>query len=200
MADVPFKLYPRGFLGAMLEGRIEKKTEMRETGLGWRFANAVVMRNQNEIDHSHPDVERLYSQYINRAPNCTSFEFKRDVLKTALTAFGTPLFDFWYRMQFKSPASGSLHREFLEDTLHFIQEGRRNVSLETWGSLLNGEEGRQGSDQISLYAEEFFGITSGGVHRYPSNRQLTEVIQRWCSKPNGLEDLLCTMHLLFGKD
>jgi len=200
MADVPFKLYPRGFLGVMLEGRIEKKTEMHETGLGWRFANAVILRNQNEIDHSHPEVERLYAQHINRAPNSTSFEFKRSVLKTALSAFGTPMFDFWYRMQFKSPAAGQLHREFLEDTLRFISEGRRNVSLETWASLLTGEEQRQGGEQISQYAEEFFGITSSGIHRHPMNRQFTEVIQSWCAKPNGLEDLLCTMHLLFGKD
>lgn len=200
MAEIPFKLYPRGFLGAMLESRVEHEARTQEGSHGFVNQTASVMRNQNDFQHTNPAVETLYGQQINRAPGVLSFEFKRSVLRTALNAFGTPMFDFWFTMQFRSPAAGEMHLRFLDDTLRFIQTGRREMALETWAALLQPDEPKVNGAQLSEYAKEFFGIPSGGYNRHPRNRKITEVIQSWCSQPNGLEDLLCTMHVLFGKD
>lgn len=198
--NTPFKIYPRGFLGVRLEGRVERRALLNDTNLGVRFFQSIMMANRNDVDHSNPDVEALYAQYIRREAQTLSFDYRKKVLIVALAAFGTSQFDFWYRLQLKSPTIADLHRRFLEDTLRFIRTGKREMALETWNVLVTADDKGEQKSELSEYANEFFGISSGGYSRYSQNTSLTEVIQNWCSQPNGFEDLLGTLHVLFGKE
>lgn len=198
-SEIQFKLYPRGFLGAMLEGRHERQVQFQEDVRGFNASRISVFGKQNDVDHGNSDIEALYMQ-SNRQQGAatTAFDFRKKVLIVALNAFGTNQFDVWYDAQFKSPLAGDLHHRFLEDTLRFIREGRREMGLETWDALLTNTDSGDHSDSLSEYANEFFGISSGGFNRYQQNGELTDVIQMWCSQPNGIDDLLGTLHLLFG--
>lgn len=201
MAEVPFKVYPRGFLGAMLEDRVEKHTQTRDSILaGLQNYQVRIFGKQNDVDHSNPNVEALYAQYIRRAPDTQSFEFRKKVLIVALHAFGTRQFDFWYHMQCKSPMVGDLHQRFLEDTLRFIATGRRELALETWNALVTVDDTGDHSGQLSLFAREFFGMGRDGTSSATCNTAIVDVIQQWCGFPNGMEDLLGTLHLLFGNE
>lgn len=200
MAEIPFKLYPRGFLGARLEGRIEKQSHVRDSVLaGLRLDRIAQFGNQNNIDHSNADVEALYAQYIKRTAATLAFEFREKLLIVALNAFGTSQFDFWFEMQLKSPVAGDYHRRFLDDTLRFINTGRRDMALETWQALVTSQDHGDHNSQMSDFAREFFGRPIGGWHS-PRNTNLIDVVQQWCSQPNGFEDLLGTLHLLFGNE
>lgn len=197
-AQGTFKVYPRGFLGAILKERVQQENRLQENNTGFTTVKFSTFKKSNGVNDFNHMVEAVYASYVKRAPETTGFDFRRKVLIAALGAFGTKAFDFWFTSQFQSPVLGDLQRRFLDDTLHFIREGRRDMSLETWNSIIAIENNDAGPQPLSEYANEFFGISSRGRIRYPQNGQLNEVIQQWVAQPNGLEDLIGTLHILFG--
>jgi hypothetical protein len=195
----PLKLYPRGFLGKPLEARFSTKRRLGDSQYsGLPVSVKLVTQQMNSVD-ANPTVEALYGRWINRAPATTAFEFRKQVLNAALDAFGTDNFFYWYTAQAGSPAFGDLHRDFMEDTLHYIQTGQRKMCLENWQALLTTDDSGERSEELSSAAKAFFGIkTPEEQWRSPQYRRLDEVIQKWCSQPTGFEDLLSTLHVLFG--
>jgi hypothetical protein len=144
------------------------------------------------------NVEALYAQMITRVDTLNEFEFREKLLKVALSAFGTPQFDFWYSQQKFSPSAGDLHRDFLEDTLHFIEYGTRSQHMETWNVLVSYSDKGERENVLSEQAAQFFGITSNGLRREPRNSNLIDVLCAWTGQPGGFADLLFTLHILFG--
>lgn len=195
MPSYRLKLYPRGFLGAMLGVRAERRMALRENNRGFQTAEVRELKNQNSFDAPNPDVEALYDTYQSQQGVSGAFEFRRDVLLTALAAFGTTTFEAWFEAQFKNPSAGDLHGRFLVDTLKFISEGRREMRLETWASLISIVSAGGHIGPFPAAAKEFFGIG----RQYRESFSLTEIIQRWCSQPGGFEDMLGTLHILFGR-
>lgn len=179
MAKVLLQLYPRGFLG---------EQTVPQTGPSSGRSRPV----------PHLAVEKLYTQYINRAVNTTSSEFRRKILIVALRAFGTRDFEVWLSSQHQSPVAGDNHMGFLEDTVQFLATGKRDLDVQTWLSILDGGDTGEVSSGHSELAKEFFGISSNGLNREPRNRSMVDVVQVWCSHPGGIEDILCTLHVLFG--
>jgi hypothetical protein len=156
-----------------------------------------VTPQQNTAD-ANPVVETLYAQYIKRAASTMSFEFREKVLIAALDAFGDKNFYSWYKTQLQSPAVGDVHLRFLDDVLRFISTGRRQMSLETWASFLQMNDAGERPQEFTPTAQEFFKIYKDGVYPSISQYSLANVIQQWLSQPGGIEDLLGTLHLLFG--
>lgn len=199
MPEAALMLYPRGFYGGISSPSTEKQPKP--------FASKVarLQNNLNFLQGLRPGVrqevnekvEDLYRQLITRE-GIDKMIFRRKVLQTALTAFGTHRFDYWYSQQMYSPAAGDLHRDFLVDTLRFISTGERHVNVMTWNSLIGFSDQGERVSVLDEYAKEFFGISTGGFNRIPRNNDLIDVIRQWCSQPGGLSDLLCTMHILFG--
>ena len=193
-----FKIYPRGFLGAHLRERIERSQRLQENNNGFMPVKFSAFKKPNGVDDFNHEVDGLYASYIKRSADSCSFEFRNKILHAALRAFGTPNFQFWFQSQFASPVLTDLHHRFLDDCLQFITTGRRDQSLETWSAIVHIDNDDAGIGKLSECAQEFFGISANGLHRYPRNTQLIGVIQDWCSQPNGIEDLLGTLHILFG--
>lgn len=180
MAKVMLQLYPRGFLGEQTQGGPASTPSGKLRPVGNRA------------------VDKLYGQYINRAVLTTAVEFRRQVLATALHAFGTRNFEVWFSSQRQSPKVGRTHLDFLEDTIQFIWSGRRNMDVNTWLAILEAEDVGDRSGAYSELVNEFFGIRSYGLERVERNRDMVDVIQGWCSQSGGIEDMLCTLHVLFG--
>lgn len=176
------QLYPRGFLGEVIS------------------AAAASRMGQGQFRSvPNPSVEALYVQYINRACNTASVEFRRKVLTVALKAFGTRDFEIWVSSQRQSPVAGDNHNAFIEDTIQYIQTGRRDLGIEVWAPMIEQpDSGERHHDHTDL-AKDFFGIPQiGHLYRTARNRNMVDVIQLWCGHPGGIEDMLCTMHVLFG--
>jgi hypothetical protein len=193
-----FSLYPRGFVGATLGKPMETQPTAFQANLRTMQYSVDMFKPVPITLQANNAIEQLYAQYIRRSADSTSFEFRKKILIAALNAFGAPQFDFWYKLQFQSPVAGDLHARFLDDCLRFMTDGKREMPIETWQAILTvGDTGIRSND-ISEYAKEFFGISSNGYNRYSQNTLLVEVIQKWCSQPNGIEDLLCSLHVLFG--
>lgn len=194
-------LYPRGFMGAPQPARIERAPTDAEK----RFNTVqgpnltVTLRSGVNTVVTNDDVDELYRAHIDRVGMLNSYEFRKKLLKAALKAFGTLSFEHWYRQQITSPAFGDLHSKFLDDTLIFITTGKRQQHMLTWTSLLDYSDADVEETKMSAVAHEFFGVSANGITRERRNDRLEEVIQRWVSQPGGFDDLLCSLHILFGR-
>ncbi len=199
MNEVSLKIYPRGFLGKPLDAQLKVQPRPFEARLNALAVRVNVFVPQVSTVDANPLVEALYGQWINRAPETTSFEFREKVMIAALDAFGTPNFLYWYGAQVHSPAFGDTHRRFLEDTIQFLSTGRRNLTLETWSALLTVRDSGEVVDEYSEVAKEFFGMpTPDAQYREFRNRGVGEIVQRWLIQPTGFDDLVGSLHLLFG--
>ena len=196
--DHHYKIYPRGFLGSDLEPQTERtKNELVEKTKKLHYT-AFEAKHAAGIE-GNPHVEALYATLIKNDIKISSPVFRTTALKVALTAFGTRNFFEWFSVQYKSPACGSIHNDFLIDTLRYIKTGIRNLSLETWGALVLITDEGNSIGKPGIYSEEFFNNHNGHVESSRlTNVDLLDVIQMWCEKSNGLEDMIGTLHILFG--
>jgi hypothetical protein len=185
-----FRLYPRGFLGANINSQTERTPKPFTGVLKMTQYTVNDKKSSKGGPPANPHVEALYAQYIKKNPSWGSFDFRKETLLTALGAFGTRSFRSWYLSQHQSPACGDLHNRFLTDTLRYINEGRREMGLMTWGSLITMTDEGNSVGPVSEYAKNLF--------KHDFGNSLTSVIQKWISHDGGLEDMLGTLHILFG--
>lgn len=190
------RLYPRGFLGAVLQGdELQMRPGYLENNRGFHSIQVRDLKSRDAYDQPNPQVQLLYTQYIQQSVDSENFDFRRQVLQTALSAFGTPYFNEWFEAQFKNPTAGDLHGRFLVDTLRYIQDGRREMSVQTWSSIVTLESAKGGRiGEMPQYAREFFRI--GQPYKRPC--KMSDIVQDWCAHPAGFDDLLGSLYVLFG--
>ena len=142
------------------------------------------------ISKGDATVETLYELLVNRDENVNvdSWNYRQQVLETALRLFGD--FRSWLADQRSNPGIVGYNDAFLDDTLQFIQTGRRDLCVQNWYELV-----AEGSD-VSSAPEPSTTARSAGLQE---RRPTIEVIQDWCSQPRGIEDLVLSLQLLFGQ-
>ena len=114
--------------------------------------------------------------------------------RKALGAFGKYSFFHWFQWQYDSPMAGEMHGRFLLDTLQFLEKGRRSMCLENWSALITIDHSGSGIGKLPPEAREFFAIGKS----YGRDVDLASILQLWNSHPSGFEDLLGSLHILFG--
>jgi hypothetical protein len=188
-------VYPRGFLGFNIGLPVEK-----------RGANTAKLlesvRFNKEIDEtrlviSNKKIEELYLAMQTAQASTKSFDFRERILLVALHAFGTQSFLDWLILQEKSPYLSDTHRRFINDTLEFISTGKRAMSVVTWKSFIRVRELNGGDSTPELKTRKFFCI-NGPVDTASQRYSLKTVLTSWVGQPGGFEDLLFTLHILFG--
>lgn len=192
-----FRLYPRGFLGALPVPKVEKDRPQSTATIKHGQLHLTTFNPRDPQMNANDTVEHLYADYMKEAGEVLSMEFRTKVLHAALHAFGTTSFFHWFREQSSSPAFGDMHQRFLIDTLRFLQGNRREMALVVWDQVLDIEDATPLKSQYINLADEFFGATLRDAQA-KRNDSVVDVIQLWCTRPNGIEDLLQTLHLLFG--
>ena len=193
------RLYPRGFLGGDISPQVERTKEpFKDEINSMRYSVNQHNSSGNSIV-ANPHVEALYAALIKNNIKINDPTFRTKILTVAMTAFGTNNFLIWVLSQYNSPAASDLHNNFILDTLHYIEYGSRDMSLENWMALLTITDEGNNIGTINDKVKEFFGVNKDApIGLAKLNIQLVDIIQKWCSKPNGLEDLIGTLHILFG--
>lgn len=199
MPEFKLKLYPRGFLGSILEGRLQRKVGRVEDNFGFRTSIQQIFNAHQDVNDFNEDIENLYQDLAREAVGVGTFEFEERALTAALKAFGTDNFYLWFEAQYKNSAAGDYHGKFLADTIKFIETGRRDVNLSSWNWLIVPSTDGTKISPASIETKQFFGFNEYGERRHRRNDDLVRVIQDWCSQPDGLEDMLTSLHLMFGK-
>lgn len=200
-----FRLYPRGFLGGFPPAQIERTERVIDRPIFDHQYRLNIVRPADNTTYPNSVIVELYNKYISQPAETNTFEFRKKVYQVALTAFGTDRFDRWYIQQLYSPAFGDNHSRFLDDTFNFINGKRREMSTTMWGTLIEMEKSPGIPAKASEVATKFFdlGTLTGEDNRGPScidrsHVDLPYVIQAWVSRPDGFEDLLLTLNILFG--
>ena len=189
-----FKIYPRGFLGAPLEPILERKP--RPTGR-IQYDVSLFDTNDTTVVVANLNVESAYQSVARNDLIARKFDFKENALQQFMWAFGTTSFSEWYAAQFQSPSFGERHRDFLDDTLHFLYTGNRRMAIQNWNLILDEDERRLGNVQLSQTAINFFGRkTLAEVRNVKST--IDEIVNLWMRQPGGFADMLSTGHILFG--
>ena len=191
------RMHPRGFLGGFPPPQIERESVIDRPVFDHQYRLNIV-KPSDPSTYPNKNITALYTQQIGGGLAPTLLAFREQVLKEALAAFGISRFDRWYLQQLQSPAYGDNHARFLDDTFNFIRGKRREMHPMTWASLIDMEK-NPGNLKPSAIAVEFFDLRNVNADvRFTANDELVNVIQTWCSRPGGFEDMLCTLNILFG--
>jgi hypothetical protein len=144
---------------------------------------------------SNPQVNQLWEDHLSGAGKTSSFAFRERLLVCAMTVFGSDMLA-WFDLQKQNPYMSALHKNFLNDTLGFIDTGKRSVSVTTWMSLVGISQTVQSSPGTTVKTKEFFRTDSQPGMRRPT--AICDVLVQWTSQPSGFDDLLSTMAIIFG--
>lgn len=133
-------------------------------------------------------VRSLYDIYHARTAVSRSWNYRRSVIESAIRLFGN--FDVWLRDQRNNPWIVGHNRKFIEETVDFIHGKPRLLSVHVWQDLI--EDTSDIGRSLSINA---LGIDLSSKGRGEST---TQMLQQWMSRPNGIDDLILTLNVLFG--
>lgn len=194
-----FRIYPRGFLGAMMEPVLERNTNKAIPGL--QYDISLFNPRESKSIVANVAIEDLYAAHVRNEPGTAKFDFREKALIEILAAFGTMNFESWYRVQYQSPSFGPNHLDFLDDTFGFLLNGKRKVSITNWDAILDADEKRMFTSHLPDNVRVYFQRTTVeqlGIEGQRWNSNLVDVVQDWIRRPSGFSDLLTTAHILFG--
>jgi hypothetical protein len=198
-------VYNRGFLG------FDNGVSTPEAGASLEQIITAIKLNR-DIPKKNPgvsnnEINTLWKQFRGGDQYVTSFEFRENILLAALDAFGTKDFREWLNIQGRSPYLTEMHRRFLNDTLRFILNGTRAAVMQNWRRLIQPTDITPNDRDVPVEFGDFFAASyevsalesSAGLGEKPT-AELTSVLHQWVSREGGHEDLIETLHILFGSE
>lgn len=188
--------YPNGFVAYSVGWPIVHTTADFDDKLAAvRFSKVAAPKDKSVI--SNPIIERLFEEWRAFGRKSTDATFIEDVMSAALQAFGTSNMYEWCHMQTLSPYFTANHRQFLNETFDFIETGKRRFSHPTWMQQLRLELASPEDAKVYFAYQEFFRVRDAALLKPPTDA--FSFITRWLSKPGGVDDLLQSLHVLFGE-
>lgn len=146
----------------------------------------------SELTAGIPEVVSIYREYINSTAKFTTWSFRKRVVAVALALFD-PEDGFDFLGQDKNPRAVDYNYEFIVDTLRYIATGKRKFNTHLWLEMMtqlpeaNSFDVRHRNTIQKTFEEA--GLSTNPV----------ELVQKWCAHKGGIEDMICSMHLLFGE-
>lgn len=190
-------IYPKGFLGYDVGVNISTTRATLDEVIEAIKHNKTVPSSKSIT--SNRDIDLIWSQYTGAYQYMSSFDFREKIILIALKAFGTQNFYHWVKLQEMSPMYTDMHRRFIMDTLRFISEGTRAVSIQSWIQLIYPRETTQKDREFNVPIEDIFSNGTMNIEtagRLPQS--IVDIIPRWCAQDNGIQDMLITLRVLFG--
>ncbi len=194
MADNNLKIYPSGFFGSSTNPQtlpldlISKAKQL--------FNNALITKVSPYT--ASLDVIELWSTTINDDEEFKTFDFKEKVLKCALDVFGTEKLIDWLEAQMQSPEYSNNHAKWIDETVSFVYGSKsRDLSHNNWITLLTAGNNVRikpiMSDVVKYY------LFNKGMLENRSNVTIRQFILNWVKQPDGINDLLSSLNVLYGK-
>lgn len=136
------------------------------------------------------EVQELYMQFTHFPTQTVYWEFRKKVIDAAKRLFKGNY--NWFIRQDANPLIESYNYQFLLDTVRYIATGHRRFSIHAWPMLL-ATEPSAGAELINgrYDIEQLF-------KEVQLSTDLDKMIKAWVSRPGGIDDLMYSLHLLFG--
>lgn len=194
------KMYPSGFLGSP---SVQQTEPMDVVSLGKRLFNKGMNPKVNRYV-ANQEVVDLWETVHAGTADIHTFAFKERILRAALAAFGTERVVDWVGTQPESQYFSSYHRQWIDETLAFVFDGkRRELSENNWRVLLTTERGPFKGERFSRGARHYLlGDKMWSAASTQPNRDTIrwpELLAAWCARDKGIEDLMGQLNNLFGK-
>lgn len=184
------KTYPSGFLGS---ASVALTLPQEPTAIRHRLFDTTPLTNVSH-DVSSMEVNSLWEDAVSGSPAYKSFEFREKIVRLGLNAFGTDTVYEWIAAQLKNNIYTDYHSRWIDETLKFVLTGqKREFSYNVWYSLIV----TGGSDKSKLLSDTVERFV--GKYGFKPHCTWPEFIQAWASQPGGVDDLLQSLHVLFGK-
>ena len=146
----------------------------------------LVQSPEGVLDTSaDPEVVDLYNRMTNSPMGSTNWPFVRTVLLCARRLFNDDLRE-WLREQDSNGQLTTAAREFLNETVTYINTGVRPVSI---GARL----------RVLVREREQTQTTASMVAIAPIVDMTANPLAQWLRQPAGIVDLVFTLHILFGR-
>lgn len=148
------------------------------------------MDQESMLESGEASVNALARRKLDRNFNPNTWEDVAAVIDQAILLFGG--FKDWAMDQLRSNTRVYGHRaEFLIDTIGFILNGRRYMSIESWMLLLVDMD--DGATMKSA-----MGTSIDSMLDRMDVMDDNSLIQQWISHPDGVVDLVDTLFAFFG--
>lgn len=169
-----FNRSPQGFCYLTSDQSFPKSGEIVFHGL----------RNEN------PDVVTLWKQYRAIVSREAPIKLVLEAISTAKRCFGGDFYQWMTVQVTANPDITDYRVSFLRDTLRFVSGQNREFGLNTWNTLLGVANGDD-LQSIDTKRDQFNDVVIP--------KTTVELISRWLEQPNGADDMIHTLNLLFGK-
>ena len=148
----------------------------------------------HEIRPGDPEVKALWIEFTKPTPEnkFSTWKNTQRVLKTAMRLFNYNGANYLTKIDSES-LDYDYKKEFILDTIRYIGTGKRKMSMSTWSTLITDhpEGSASEEDEADFFTKAF------SENNVPT--RIDNMIQKWCSYPGGLNDLMYTLNLLFGE-
>lgn len=143
-----------------------------------------------EMRQGDPRVHALFVEFTNFPKQAVTWDFQKRLIDLAQEMFAGEY--SWFIRQDANALLTDQNYAFVLDTVRFIATGTRKFSIHTWPALVTYEvpivsESVEGRREIYLLVDKLSVPT-----------QADKFLQQWLSHKGGFDDLMYTLHLLFG--
>lgn len=191
------KIYPRGFVGPILQnkdnGQPEIKQELNIANNTYRLDTSI---KKMEIT---PDsvIEELFTQYRKDPSVLMKFDFRERLLKRAKILLSLDNQAMWFKnfieAQFSSPKLSFNHVDILKELLAFISESKVGFKMVTWERILENQ------NQLSIVPDDKKQALYKVLLEYDvCKTHVPLAVLDWVKQKNGYSHLLRSLWLLFG--
>lgn len=167
--------------------------------------NDLVISNVLSKDYRSPSnryffsrpLSELYNLWLGNRNCLRDFDNREKVIKLAKVLFSNPSFFKWIQLQTDHGHISDLHNTFLIDTLEYLTTGQRQLEISQWVGLIEKSIKTTATkvDIARFFDRELYG-SMGYDKLLPST--VNDILDIWVRKPNGFEDLLISLYVIFG--
>lgn len=136
----------------------------------------------------HPEVVKLYKEFTGPGAQVKNWQFRSRVIKLAVKLISGR--SNWFIGIDSDTSVQEYNYEFILDTVRFIATGKRKISIHSWPMLISHHP-EDGTPEEHADIRKLF-------HTLALTTNHTDLIQRWCTQPNGIDDLMFSLNILFG--
>lgn len=141
------------------------------------------------------EVDDLYEEWSKNNTLIKTMEFREKIIKAAKNAFNNISIYNWLNIQKYANTVTSTHVNFISETIGFVLGSPRSIQTSQWIRLLEVSEKAQ---SINLDIDKYFNKNNIQNQVKFSSSLLTDFIVIWVSQPNGFEDMLLSLYVIFG--
>lgn len=144
-------------------------------------------------DTNRPDMElqALFNRFRQHEVTPSAWPFRKQVMTVAMRLL-TP-FPSWVAAQYQNPYLYGRNFEFFEDTLRYLQTGRRRMEPMNWIELMD----ERPSDRPHLSRRPVNQALMPRVKMAAKSQDILSLA--WCARPGGFDDLLHSLYVMYGK-